>query len=485
MAVTFELARKVPAGASAVGVAVTSDGFGTGDLDWDFLRAQGFEGKRDQTAVLADREGPDTIVVGVGPSAALDTTALRRAAANMARAGRRRETIASRLVDTWPSAIDKAQAARAVAEGASLALYRFDRYKTNGDVDALERIVVVGPGGDKVRSALALGGRVGEAVSLARDLVNSPGGELTPQVLAEAAKEIAEAENLKITIMKEKDIARAGLGGLLGVNRGSTHPPRFIELSYEPDKPRGTLALVGKGITFDSGGLSIKTADGMMTMKDDMGGAAAILGAFSAITSVAPPSRVRAYIPATDNMPGGDATRPGDVLKIRNGKTVEVLNTDAEGRLVLADALSLASEGEPDAIVDLATLTGAVEVALGNRIAAVMGNDPSLMGQVQRAADRAGERVWPLPLPTDYRKSLDSDVADLRNISKNKGAGSITAGLFLQEFVGDGIPWAHLDIAGTAWLPEGVDGELTPGGTGWGVRTILELAAEFEVPTAD
>jgi leucyl aminopeptidase len=320
---------------------------------------------------------------------------------------------------------------------------------------------------------------VAEGVALARDLVNTPGGELTPAVLASVAKEIAEAENLKLTIMKEKDIARAGLGGLLGVNRGSTHPPRLIELSYEPTKARGSIAFVGKGITFDSGGLSLKTADGMMTMKDDMGGAAAILGAFSVISSVAPPCKVRGYIPATDNMPGGDATRPGDVLKIRNGKTVEVLNTDAEGRLVLADALSLASEAQPDAIVDLATLTGAVEVALGSRIAGLMGNDADWVGQVRAAAADAGERVWELPLPADYHKALESEVADLRNVAKNRGAGSIIAGLFLQEFVGAGIPWAHLDIAGTAWLADGPDGELTTGGTGWGVRTILELTSGF------
>lgn len=482
MSVTFELAKSVPAGASAVGIAVATDRFGDGDLDWEFLRAQGFEAKRDQIAVLSDRQGPDTIVVGVGESSELDLIGLRRAAANLARAGRRRETIASRLVDSWPSDIDKSQAARALAEGASLALYRFDRYKTDGDVDALERIVHVGTGGQKVRDALTLGSRVADGVALARDLVNTPGGELTPAMLAIAAKEIAEAENLKITIMKEKDIAHAGLGGLLGVNRGSTHPPRFIQLSYEPPKPRGSLALVGKGITFDSGGLSIKTADGMMTMKDDMGGAAAILGAFSVISSVAPACRVHGYIPATDNMPGPDATRPGDVLKIRNGKTVEVLNTDAEGRLVLADALSLASEGQPDAILDLATLTGAVEIALGSRIAGLMGNKESWTAQVRGAAERAGERVWELPLPPDYRKALDSDVADLRNISKTRGAGSITAGLFLQEFVGAGIPWAHLDIAGTAWSSNGVEGELTAGATGWGVRTILEVAAAFTPP---
>jgi leucyl aminopeptidase len=480
MSLTFELAKAVPKSASAVGVAVASDRIGERDLPWAFLRAQGFEGKRDQVAVVPGVDGaPDTIVVGVGESTELDLAALRRAAAVLARAGRRRETLACQLADSWPDDVDAAEAARAVAEGVSLALYRFDRYKSSGSSDLIERVVVVGPGGKKVRDGLAVGSRVGDGVALARDLVNTPGGELTPEVLAQVAGEIAESENLKLTIMKEKDIARAGLGGLLGVNRGSTHPPRLIELSYEPTKARGALAFVGKGITFDSGGLSLKTADGMMTMKDDMGGAAAILGAFSVISSVAPSCKVRGYIPATDNMPSGDATRPGDVLKIRNGKTVEVLNTDAEGRLVLADALALASEAQPDAILDLATLTGAVEVALGGKIAGLMGNDPAWVDQVRGAAERAGERVWELPLPADYHKALESDVADLRNVAKHRGAGSIIAGLFLQEFVAPGIPWAHLDIAGTAWLGDGPDGELTTGGTGWGVRTILELARSF------
>jgi leucyl aminopeptidase len=479
VALTFELAKAVPAAASAVGVAVASDHIGELDLPWAFLRAQGFEGKVDQIAVIPGVDGPDTIAVGVGDSAGLDTAAMRRAAANMLRAARRRESVATRLHEAWPDSVPVAALARAFADGASLALYRFDRYKSKGDVDVIERVVWVGGGGQRVRDALALGARVADGVALARDLVNTPGGELTPALLATAAREIAESENLMVTIMKEKDIERAGLGGLLGVNRGSTHPPRFIELVYEPTNAHGSLALVGKGITFDSGGLSLKTADGMMTMKDDMGGAAAILGAFAAMSSVAPRCRVRGYIPATDNMPAGDATRPGDVLKIRNGKTVEVLNTDAEGRLVLADALSLASEAQPDAILDLATLTGAVEVALGNRIAGLMGNDEAWTKQVRTASERAGERVWELPLPDDYLKVLDSDVADLRNVSKTRGAGSIVAGLFLKEFVASGIPWAHLDIAGTAWRGEGVEGDLTPGGTGWGVRTILELAATF------
>jgi len=267
----------------------------------------------------------------------------------------------------------------------------------------------------------------------------------------------------------------------LGVNRGSTQPPRFIELAHLPPSPRGTLALVGKGITFDSGGLSLKTALGMTTMKDDMGGAAAILGAMSVLPAVAPKVAVRAFIPATDNMTGGDATRVGDVLRIRNGRTVEVLNTDAEGRLVLADALSMASEAAPDAILDVATLTGAIEVALGGALAGMFGNDPAWTAQVSAAAERSGERVWEMPLVEQYRPWLDSEVADLKNIGKAGQAGSVVAALFLREFVGEGIPWVHLDIAGTAWS-DADDLELAKGGTGWGVRLLVELARGFRRP---
>jgi leucyl aminopeptidase len=322
---------------------------------------------------------------------------------------------------------------------------------------------------------------VGEAQCLARDLVNEPGGALTPEMFAKAAVEVAERENLKITVMDLDDITAAGLGGVLGVNKGSTHPARFLVLTYEPDAPRGTLALIGKGITFDSGGLSIKPGEGMMTMKMDMGGAAAVLGAFSAMAAVGVRARVHGYIPLTDNMIGGDATRPGDVLTIRNGTTVEVLNTDAEGRLVLADALSLACEDAPDAIIDLATLTGAVDIALGPSIAGVMGNDQGWLDQVTDAARRAGERMWPLPLPDDYRRFIESEVADLRNISKVRSGGSITAGLFLSSFVAEGTAWAHVDIASTAWTGESRGTDIA-GGTGYGVRTLLELARTFRRP---
>jgi leucyl aminopeptidase len=241
------------------------------------------------------------------------------------------------------------------------------------------------------------------------------------------------------------------------------------------------VALVGKGITFDSGGLSLKTSESMIGMKGDMAGAAAVLATFSVLDAVQPPVRVLGYLPLTDNMPGGDATRVGDVLRIRNGTTVEVLNTDAEGRLVLADALSLASEDQPDAIVDLATLTGACMVALGTKMAGLMGNHEGFTGQVRAAADAEAEPVWPLPLPPDMRRQIDSDVADIKNVAGARWGGALVAGVFLEEFVADGIPWAHLDIAGPADAAE-EDGETRKGGTGFGVRTLLRLLSDFHKP---
>jgi leucyl aminopeptidase len=486
MALQIELAKDLPDDVELVVVPACSDQLGGGNTDWGYLRGRGFEGNVDQLFTLpGGRPGTIVMMVGLGPSADVTPAVIRRASASATRSATRHAVVATHLLDALgpeATAAEKAAGAQALAEGAIVGAYQFTTFKSSSEPPALARLVVVGGGGKKVQDALVVGTRIGEAVTYARDLVNTPGGTLTPALLAESAVEVAERENLQITVLGPDEIAEARLGGLLGVNRGSFQPPRFIEISYQPDgRARGSLAVVGKGITFDSGGLSIKTGQGMMTMKNDMGGAAAVLGAFSAVRAVAPRVRLTGYIPTTDNMTGGDATRPGDVLVARNGTTIEVLNTDAEGRLILADALALASEADPDAILDLATLTGAVEVALGNRVAGLLGNDQTWIDQVRDAADRAGERVWQLPMPEDYRKRLDSDVADLRNISRTTDGGTITAALFLREFVGAGIPWAHLDIAGGAWSND-VDGELAKGGTGFGVRTILELARTFSKP---
>jgi leucyl aminopeptidase len=484
MAIEISLAAQVPADATLVAVGVGSEALSAGleaaGVDADYAAARGFKAKVGQTLTVA---GPTTVLcVGLGPVEAIGPTVVRRAAAAVSRAGGREQVVAVRLLDAVVDAGGRPAAAQALAEGIVLGAYRFSAYKSEPDPGRLERVVVVGRGGARVARALELGATIAAGVCLARDLVNTPGGDLTPANLAGAAVGLAERESLEVSILDAKAIVEAGLGGLIGVNRGSTQPARFIELAYVPPSPRGSLALVGKGITFDSGGLSLKTAQGMTTMKDDMGGAAAILGAMSVLRAVAPKVAVRAYIPATDNMTGGDATRVGDVLRIRNGRTVEVLNTDAEGRLVLADGLSVASEASPDAIVDVATLTGAVEVALGGAVAGMFGNHRAWTAQVAEAAERSGERVWELPLIEQYRPWLDSEVADLKNIGKPGQAGAVLAALFLREFVGEGIPWVHLDIAGTAWS-DAEDLDLAKGGTGWGVRLLVELARTFRRPT--
>jgi leucyl aminopeptidase len=487
LTIAFSYAAELPGNATVVGAPVFEErapAAGAGVVpDAGYLARRGFEGKLGETMAVPGGDGPTVVAVGLGDPAKLDADALRRAAAAFARAAWKDERAATTLVAAAVESgrLDVAAAAQAVAEGAALGAYRFTRYKADPKAPRLESFTAVGPETDGAGTAgFDRGVRLAAAVAMARDLVNEPAGTLTPQALADKAAEVVEREGgLSLTVLDEAAIAVERLGGLLGVAAGSDQPPRLIELVYEPPNPRGTLALVGKGITFDSGGLSIKPAEAMETMKTDMSGAAAVLAAMSVLPSLEPSVRVIAIIPATENLLGGRATKPGDVLHIRNGKTVEVLNTDAEGRLVLADGLSLAVEAGVDAIVDVATLTGACMVALGKRIAGLMGNDDGWRAQVQAAAERAGEPVWPLPLPSQYRKHIDSDVADLKNIGGRWG-GALTAGLFLEEFVGS-VPWAHLDIAGPARSDED-DCYISKGGTGFGVRTLVELIMAFEPP---
>jgi leucyl aminopeptidase len=475
MSLPVSLAAEVPRGADVVAVPVASGPdliAGGHDLDLAQLRARAFEGKVGETASLAGDGVTTVLAVGVGPTDELDADVLRRAASAVVRATWKRRSVATTLLHAVPAGGDRAEATRAVTEGAGLAAYRFVRYKSDPDPCRLEGLTVVAPDADALAPELARARAVVEAVCLARDLVNEPAGSLTPSDLAARASEAAERVGLEVEVIDEVEAANLGLGGLLGVAQGSDQPCRLIKLTYAPPEATRTIALVGKGITFDSGGLSIKTAEGMMGMKTDMGGGAAVIGAMSALPALAPAVKVIGFVPATENMPGGRAIKPGDVLKTRNGTTVEVLNTDAEGRLVLADGLALAAEEQPDAIVDLATLTGACIVALGPKITGLMGNDDDLVAEVRSAADRAGEPAWPLPLPKEYRKQLDSEIADLKNIG-GRSAGALTAGLFLKEFVGD-IPWVHLDIAGPSRSDE-EDGPVVKGATGVGVRTLLEL----------
>jgi leucyl aminopeptidase len=450
-----------------------------------FMTEAGFEGKAEETlAVPAGTLGAKAaLLVGLGDKKSVSADRLRRAAAVVVRRSPKAKTVATTLLDAVPAGGDRAAAAQALAEGAALGAYKFLRYKQKSEAPALEKLVVLGKKDDKVQLGLDRGVAVAAAVAWARDLVNEPAGAMTPTQLAEEARRAAEQGGLDIEVLDEVEIANQNLGGLLGVSLGSDQPPRLVKLTYTPKgKVTGTVALVGKGITFDSGGLSLKTADGMETMKTDMSGAAAVIGAMSVLRAAGVQTKVIAFVPTTENMPGGRAIKPGDVLKIRNGKTVEVLNTDAEGRLILADGLSLAAEEKPDAVIDLATLTGACVVALGMKIAGLMGNDDSWIGQVRAAAERAGESMWPLPLPQEYRKDLDSEIADLKNITGGRGGGALTAGLFLAEFAGD-VPWAHLDIAGPA-RASGDDGYIAKGGTGFGVRTLVEVLSSFKKPKA-
>ena len=452
-----------------------------------FMSGANFEGKPDETLAVPVASGglgaTTALLVGLGDKKTVSPEGLRRAAAAVVRRSPKAKTVATTLLDAVPAGGDRVAAAQAVAEGAALGAYKFLRYKQKSDAPALERLVVLGKKDDAVQRSLERGVAVAGAVAWARDLVNEPAGAMTPTQLSEEARRAAEQGGLDIEVLDEVQIANEGLGGLLGVSLGSDQPPRLVKLTYTPDgQPTGTVALVGKGITFDSGGLSLKPAEGMETMKTDMSGAAAVIGAMSVLRAAGVQTRVIGFVPTTENMPGPKAIKPGDVLKIRNGKTVEVLNTDAEGRLILADGLSLAAEEKPDAVIDLATLTGACMVALGARVAGLMGNDETWIGQVRDAAARAGELVWHLPLPQEYRKDLDSEIADLKNITGNRYGGALTAGIFLSEFTGD-VPWAHLDIAGPARA--GNDDGYTPkGGTGFGVRTLVEVLANFEKPGA-
>lgn len=468
----------------AVVVAVFSDRMdddGSG-LDWAFLAAIGFSGEVGETATVRDDDGTPVVVVGLGAFAEVSTVEIRRAAGAAARSARRYGRIGLRLLDYFEDGeLDVRAVAQAVAEGFVLGSYSFDSWRSESEPSLIEEVLVDGKGGKRVKDALDRGVVVGEATSLARDLVNEPGGSLTPRAFVERILEACDGPATRVTVLDQVDIEAARLGGLLGVNRGSTEPPRFVEISYAPEGAKSSLALVGKGITFDSGGLSLKPSEGMRTMKCDMGGAAAVVGAMSVLGTLAPRVNVTAYLPLTDNMPGPDAMRVGDVLTIRDGTTVEVLNTDAEGRLVLADALSRATEDEPDAIVDLATLTGACVVALGNDMAGLMGHHEGFLETVRAAGERAGESIWTLPLPDSLKESLESPIADLKNISGDRAAGTLVAGLFLENFVGEGIPWAHLDIAGPAFTDSG-DHLRSKGGTGFGVATLIELVTNFRKP---
>lgn len=364
-----------------------------------------------------------------------------------------------------------------------LGAYSFDRYRADDPSRRAPVDTVLVPQGDSERkgaaqAALDRAESIAAGVALARDLVNTTASDLHPADLADTAVRAGKERGLKVQVLDDKALAKDGYGGLTGVGQGAADPPRLVRVAYTHPRAKRTLAVCGKGITFDSGGLSLKPAQAMMTMKCDMSGAAAVLGALVAIARLKPKVNVVGYLACAENMPGGAAQRPGDVLTTYGGTSVEVLNTDAEGRLVLADALGRALEDKPDLLLDVATLTGAQVVALGTRYFAVMAREDAAREQVVEAAGRAGESAWPMPLPPELRKTLDSSIADIANVAGNRNAGMLVAGTFLAEFVPDTQPWAHLDIAGPAWS-EQVDGYTGKGGTGVAVRTFVQLAGEL------
>lgn len=372
---------------------------------------------------------------------------------------------------------------RDLATVVALAAYDFRYYKTQDstkDHPSLDRIELCSPGETSTAghtAAVAAGQVVGQATNFVRDLTNHPANAMTPKHLARDAKELA-GDNLTVEVFGRSELQKMKMGALLSVAKGSVEEPQLIVAQYQPKlaKKAPLVALVGKGITFDSGGISIKPSDGMEEMKMDMAGAATALGVVAAAKALSLPIRLVAVLPVTENLPSGSATKPGDIITARNGMTIEVLNTDAEGRVVLADGLSYAAqEFAPDAIIDLATLTGAAIVALGHEAAPIMGNNASLITAIKEAADRTGERVWELPLWDEYKEQVKSEIADVKNLGEGRTAGVIAGGAFLSYFVPETIPWVHIDVAGTAMMDKARRSYMPKGGSGWGVRLLVDL----------
>ncbi|MEQ4205877.1 leucyl aminopeptidase [Actinopolymorpha sp. B9G3] len=496
-------AATVKADAVVIGV-VPADGSGltlapgAGEVDGALggtlvrtLQTLGAKGKADEVTLVPSGgavAAPVIAAVGLGKvkngKEAATLEALRRAAgAAVRRLTGKAGTVAFALT------ADDAADIGAVAEGALLGAYSYERYRSAHNGDRPKPIsnltVLTDKSRDKaVKNALTRAQAVARAVNLTRDWVNAAPSDLYPAAFADQAKAEAKKAKLAVEVLDKKALATGGYGGIIGVGQGSERPPRLVRLAYRPARAKKHLALVGKGITFDTGGISLKPADSMVTMKCDMGGAAAVLAATTAIAELGLPVAVTAYAPMAENMPSGSAQRPSDVLTMYGGKTVEVLNTDAEGRLVLADAIVRAGEDKPDLIVDVATLTGACMVALGARTFGILANDDDLATTIRSIANRAGEDGWPLPIPEGTRERLDSKVADLANIATQRLGGALVAGAFLQEFVADGVSWAHLDIAGPSFNEGGPFGYTPSGGTGSAVRTLIgiaEAAAEGEL----
>ncbi len=473
-----------PMGA-AVAVDVALDG-----LLGRLMRRSDFRGREGETVTVFPEDAgfavERVLLVGIGKRADYSMQELRKAIGSAVREAERLRvtemTLALGHVERKSEYMGAHFAARGAAEGAVLAAWDYRDLKTEqgrrSDEEAVVRLESVSilagdeDEAEEMRSGADVGRIVADAENLARELAAKPGNVATPSHLAEVAAGIADEGGMELTVFDRAALEEGGFGGILGVAAGSEEEPRFIVLEYRGgDEGEPPLALVGKGVTFDSGGISIKPSSKMEEMKYDMSGAAAVLGAMQAVARLRPRVNVVALVPATENLPSGRAAKPGDVLHMYSGKTVEIINTDAEGRLILADALAYAQRYEPAAIIDAATLTGAVVIGLGHEAVGLMGNDGDFMDEIRAVGERTGERCWPLPLWDGYREQIDSDVADIKN-SGGRPAGAITAGWFLKEFVGD-MTWVHLDIAGTAWQDEPAP-YLRKGATGVPTRLFIE-----------
>ena len=471
----------------SIGYLVTAEADTTLEGGWDSeaLGEAGFEAKPGKVLVLPDPIGAKRILIGLGAKEELDEDVYREAGAAFTKCLGK----SSSGCIVLDASTDASQMV-ALVEGVLLAAYSLTTFKSEEDPESnleLKELTIVGAEKSPMKprafeAALVRARALARATYIARDLTNAPPAHLTPRTLADAAKTLGLRFGFRVEIVDRAKLEEMGCGGIIGVNRGSGHEARLIRLRFSPEQAPSDdrrLALVGKGITFDSGGLSLKPAASMVNMKTDMGGAAAILGAFSAFADLGVSIPVDAWLPTTDNMISGDSMRVGEIITAYNGKTVEVVNTDAEGRLILMDALSMAAESKPSWIVDIATLTGAQIVALGDDIAAIMGNSEDLLGRVERAGDATGEAVWELPLHKRYMKILDSDLADISNANmSNRAAGSITAGLFLSNFVRE-VPWVHVDIAGPSVSAKN-DRWLRSGATGFGARLLAKLAEDLD-----
>ncbi|HEY6788996.1 MAG TPA: leucyl aminopeptidase [Trebonia sp.] len=507
MTVTLTTSQSEPGTAEAdvlvIGVIQTPDGPsaapGAAGVDealggtlQDALTALGATGEADELIKIpATGKLPALVILAVGlgtapaDGAPFDAERLRRAAGTALRdlagnklgirtAAEGDDSAAARPGRTVAVALPAGAPveAEAVATGAILGAYTFRRYRATPATDIAVTLLT----SDDHAAAVARGQVIADAVNLTRDLINTAPLDLPPAALAADAERVAAASGTSVEVLDEAALAAGGYGGILAVGRGSARPPRLVRLSYSHPEATKTIVFVGKGITFDSGGLSLKPPKAMETMKCDMSGAAAVLAATSAIARLGVPVNVIGYLPLAENMPGGNAQRPSDVITIYGGKTVEVLNTDAEGRLVLADGIARSGADNPDLIVDIATLTGAATVALGRRTTGVMGTSESVAADVAAVMRDAGEPAWAMPLPEELRKGLDSPVADLANVSSARDGGMLVAGLFLREFVPEGVAWAHLDIAGPAFNEGAAYGYTPKGGTGAAVRALVAIA---------